>query len=146
VLPVIGAIIGAALAPLAFRQIRSTDPPMKGRGYATAGFIIGMVFGLLFGIVIAYIQRDEWGQGPLALGIVLTAVVVVFTMTEMRSRERVAVGGAVAGGVMMVLLSILALIGVAYLFAFAMGEALEAVGDSLSDSLSDAFDCTPSEP
>jgi hypothetical protein len=145
VVPIVGAILGATLAPIAHRDISSSTPPKAGRGYATAGFVLGLMFGLTPALLVSYLQMQEWGPLPFVLALVWTVAVVFSGLRLSRPVDRRAVGGLLAGGLAMTALGVLLLFMLAWLFAAAAAEVTESIGDSLDSAFSDAFDfdCTP---
>jgi hypothetical protein len=145
VIPILGAVVGATLAPFAFRDIYSTDPPKRGKGYAMGGLVVGLIVGLLPSVLITYLQLSEWGTPPFLLALLWTAVVLALALRAAKPGDRGPIGGLLAGGAAMTVISILAILGLGYLFALVTGEIIEAIGDSIDSAFADAFDfdCTP---
>jgi hypothetical protein len=118
-LPIAGAVIGAAFGAVALASIRRAPDRWGGQGMAQAGFAMGLAFGVVpLVALLAYatvVAHRHWAALP--LGLATAYAVIVVAVAARHSRAVVAVSGlGIVGGAVALVAAVFLAYGAAVLF------------------------------
>lgn len=137
--PIVSGLAGALLATGALQAIAREPDRWGGTSRARTAVGIGLLTGAVPLAVLALVNRDDWGAGPLLVLLVYVGAVAALAASARPGGTSTgrAIGGATlgAGGVLLAGLVLIGLVlAIVFLFRTMISEIAESIGDAACEA------------